>query len=785
MKGEKLMTKDDDLKENSKHQKENHNNEHIGQESHQHHHGHMEHKNHQQHDHEHMKHEGHQHHDHGHMEHEGQQHHDHGHMEHKGHQQHDHEHMKHKGHQHHDHEHMEHKGHQQHDHEHMEHGGHQQHDHGHSGHGGHAGHHAHMVEDFKKRFWIALVLAIPIVFLSEMTQMLFGYHLDFSGQGTLLFILSTILFVYGGKPFLEGAWDELKNRAPGMMMLISLAIVTAYVYSSLTVFFIDGSDFFMELATLIVIMLLGHWIEMKSIMGASKALEELIKLMPKEAHKIDSKGNIVNVSVEDLHPGDKILVKPGEKIPIDGSIFEGESTVDESMLTGESVPVEKKPGMEAIGGSINGSGVLKINVSRTGNDTYLSQVIQLVSDAESTKSKAQGYADIAAKWLFYVAVVVGIITLAYWATTGDFEFALERMVTVLIIACPHALGLAGPLVTSRSTSIAAKKGLLIRNRVAFEGAYKVNRVVFDKTGTLTEGNFGITDIYPSKGVSEDELLKLAYSVETQSDHPIAKGIVREGKERKLELYEVKDFKNLTGKGLTANVNGAEVSVISPGAMRANHISFDEKVYEKLAGQGKTVVFVVKDDVLQGMIALADIIRKSSFEVIKELHDRGIETVMMTGDNSRVANYVGEQLGISKVIAEVLPHEKSKYVRELKQGGKKVAMTGDGINDAPALAEADVGIAIGAGTDVAIETADVILVNSNPSDILNILRLSKATTRKMFQNLVWAAGYNIIAIPLAAGILYNVGIVITPAIGAVIMSLSTIICAINAQLLKIE
>lgn len=772
MKGDKLMTKDDDLKENSKHQKENHNNEHIGQESHQHHHGHMEHKNHQQHDHEHMKHEGHQHHDHGHMEHEGQQHHDHGHMKHKVHQQHDHEHMKHKGHQHHDHEHMEHKG-------------HQQHDHGHSGHGGHAGHHAHMVEDFKKRFWIALVLAIPIVFLSEMAQMLFGYHLDFSGQGTLLFILSTILFVYGGKPFLEGAWDELKNRAPGMMMLISLAIVTAYVYSSLTVFFIDGSDFFMELATLIVIMLLGHWIEMKSIMGASKALEELIKLMPKEAHKIDSKGNIVNVSVEDLHPGDKILVKPGEKIPIDGSIFEGESTVDESMLTGESVPVEKKPGMEVIGGSVNGSGILKITVSKTGDDTYLSQVIKLVSDAEKTKSKAQGYADIAAKWLFYVAVVVGIITLIYWSITGDFEFALERMVTVLIIACPHALGLAGPLVTSRSTAIAAKKGLLIRNRVAFESAYKIDRVVFDKTGTLTEGNFGVTDVYPVEGVDENELLTLAYSIEIQSDHPIAKGIVKEGKDRNLEIYEVKDFRNLTGKGLTASVNGNEISVISPGAMKANNILFDEKTYEKLAAQGKTVVFVVKNNTLQGMIALADIIRKSSYQVIKELHARGIETVMMTGDNSRVANYVGKQLGLSKIIAEVLPHEKSNYVKELKQGGKKVAMIGDGINDAPALAEADVGIAIGAGTDVALETADIILVNSNPNDILNILKLSKATTRKMFQNLVWAAGYNIIAIPLAAGVLYGLGITITPAIAAVIMSLSTIICAINAQLLKID
>lgn len=662
--------------------------------------------------------------------------------------------------------------------------GHQQHSHDHP-HSGHGGHHEHMIKDFKRRFWVSLILAIPISYLSEMIQMLFGYEVDFTGDTLLLFLLSTIVFFYGGKPFLQGAWDELKTRTPGMMMLISLAIVTSYVYSTLTAFFIEGSDFFFELATLIVIMLLGHWIEMKSIMGASKALEELIKLMPKEAHKIDTTGNIVEVSVEDLLPGDQILVKSGEKIPLDGEIFEGESNVDESMLTGESVPVEKGPGMEVIGGAINGEGVLKIKVSKTGKDTYLSQVIQLVSDAEQTKSKAQGFADIAAKWLFYVAVVVGVITLAYWMTTGDFEFALERMVTVLIIACPHALGLAGPLVTSRSTSIAAKKGLLIRNRTPFESAWKVDRVVFDKTGTLTEGNFGVTDVHPNKGANEEELLKLAYSVETQSDHPIAKGIVKEGKERGLELYEVKDFQNLTGKGLVAQVNGAEIAVVSPGTMRANHISFDEETYNKLAAQGKTVVFVLKDNELQGMIALADIIRESSYHVIKALNERGIETVMMTGDNSRVANYVGEKLGLSKVIAEVLPHEKSNNVKQLKQGGKKVAMIGDGINDAPALAEADLGIAIGAGTDVAIETADVVLVNSNPVDILNIIKLSKASSRKMVQNLGWAAGYNIIAIPLAAGVLYNIGIVITPAIGAVVMSLSTIICAINAQLLKID
>ncbi|WP_370459733.1 MULTISPECIES: copper-translocating P-type ATPase [Oceanobacillus] len=615
--------------------------------------------------------------------------------------------------------------------------------------------------------------------------MLFNYEVTFTGNMVLLFLLSTFVFFYGGKPFLVGAWDEIRTKTPGMMLLISLAIVTAYVYSTLTAFFIAGSDFYFEVATLIVIMLLGHWVEMRSVMGASKALEELIKLMPKEAHKIDASGNIVDVSVEELHPGDEILVKSGEKIPLDGEIFEGESTVDESMLTGESVPVEKGPGMDAIGGSVNGDGVIKIRVNKTGNDTYLAQVIQLVSDAESTKSRAQGFADTAAKWLFYVAVVSGIITLLYWAVTSDFEFALERMVTVLIIACPHALGLAMPLVTSRSTSIAAQKGLLIRNRIPFESAWKLDRVVFDKTGTLTEGNFGVTDIHPSNNVSEEELLKLAYSVETQSDHPIAKGIVREGKERNLELYDVTNYKNLTGKGLTADVNGSEIAAISPGAMRENQVDFDEETFDKLAQQGKTVIFILKDNELQGMIALADIIRESSYDVINELNNSGIETVMMTGDNSRVANYVGEQLGMSTVIAEVLPHEKASNVKQLKEDNNKVAMIGDGINDAPALAEADLGIAIGAGTDVAIETADVVLVNSSPVDILNIVKLSKASYRKMIQNLGWASGYNIVAIPLAAGVLINFGILVTPAIGAAVMSLSTIIVAINAQLFKID
>lgn len=657
----------------------------------------------------------------------------------------------------------------------------------HSGHSDsdHSGHHEHMVQDFKKRFWISLILAIPISFLSEMVQMIFNYEITFTGNQILLFALSTVLFFYGGKPFIIGAWDEIKSKAPGMMLLVFLAIAAAYIYSTMTTFFIEGADFFFESATLIPIMLLGHWIEMRSVMGASKALEELIKLMPKEANKIDEQGNTKKVSVEELQPGDNILVKSGEKVPLDGEIYEGKSSIDESMLTGESVPVEKGPGEEVIGGSINGEGVLKIKVSKTGEDTYLSQVIQLVKDSESSKSRAQGLADIASKWLFYAAIVVGLITLIFWWTTGEVEFAVERMVTVFIIACPHALGLAIPLVTSRSTSLAAQRGLLIRNRIPFETAYKVDRVVFDKTGTLTEGNFGVTDILPSEGVTEDELFHLAYTVETQSNHPIAKGITNEGEKRGLKPKEVKDYQNLTGKGLEATVEDAVISVLSPGGIKEKNIAYDEDVYEKLAQEGKTVVFVLKEDKLMGIIALADIIRESSYQVIEKLNNKNIETIMISGDNNRVANYVGKELGLTQVIAEVLPDQKSDKIKELRKNGSKVMMVGDGINDAPALAEADLGIAIGAGTDVAIETADVILVDSDPSDILKVIHLSKSSYRKMIQNLVWASVYNIVALPLAAGLFYNQGILIPPAIGAVAMSLSTIICAINAYLLKAD
>jgi Cu2+-exporting ATPase len=653
-------------------------------------------------------------------------------------------------------------------------------------HGGeHHDHHAMMVDDFKKRFFISLILTLPILLLSPMIQMFMNVDWRFTGDTYVLFGLSTILFFYGGKPFLVGALDEFKRKSPAMMMLIALAITVAYVYSALTVFVLVGNDFFWELATLISIMLLGHWIEMKSVLGASKALEELIKLMPDVAHMIHDDGEVMDHPVGHFEVGFKVLVKPGEKIPLDGVIYEGISSVNESMMTGESVPVDKTAGDEIIGGSINGEGVLKFTVSRVGEATFLSQVIKLVKEAQASKSNTQRLADIAAKWLFYIAVFAGTTTFIVWLALGkDLSFAIERAVTVIIISCPHALGLATPLVTAVSTSIGAKKGLLIRNRAAFEEARKLDAIVFDKTGTLTEGAFGITDILEI-GIDKNELLSIVYSVESNSEHPIAKGIVKEGKKLNLKMLEVKEYTALPGKGLSAYINGKNIMIVSPGYLQAQKIEYDHKTYDNLALEGKTVIFVLSDNKLVGMIALMDIVRESAIEAIETLKAMKIESIMLTGDNQKVAEYVGKKLSIDKVIAEVIPHQKSLKIEELQKLGKKVAMTGDGINDAPSLAKADLGIAIGAGTDVAIETADVILVKSNPLDVVNILKLSKATYRKMIQNLIWATGYNVIALPLAAGVLYNQGILISPALGAVFMSLSTIIVAINARMLKID
>ena len=688
-----------------------------------------------------------------------------------------------------------HETHIKHEHNHDHHANHEhnhethiKHEHNHETHVSHEhnhDHHAMMVEDFKKRFIISIFLTFPILVLSPMIQMFMGVDFRFNGDTLLLFALSTILFIYGGRPFLIGAVDELKVKSPGMMMLIALAISVAYFYSTLTVFVLSGSDFFWELATLISIMLLGHWIEMRSVLGASKALEELVKLMPDIAHMIHDNDEIMDHPLSHFKVGDKILVKPGEKIPLDGVIYEGSSSVNESMLTGESIPVEKNSGDEVIGGSINSEGALKIKVLRVGEDTFLSQVVKLVKEAQESKSKTQRLADVAAKWLFYIAVIAGTLTFFIWLSLGkDLSFAIERAVTVIVISCPHALGLATPLVTAVSTSIGAKKGLLIRDRAAFEDARNLNTIVFDKTGTLTEGEFGITDVYPYN-IDRNDLLSISISLESNSEHPIAKGFLKEGKKLGINLISVKDFKAIPGVGLSAEIDNQTIKIVSPGYMIKNNVDFEKQVYEKLAEEGKTIVFVIANEKLIGMIALMDQVRDSAIDAIRVLKDMNVETIMLTGDNYKVANFIGNKLKISKVIAEVLPHQKSHEIEKLQKENKKIAMTGDGINDAPSLAKADIGIAIGAGTDVALETADIILVKSNPLDVVNIIKLSKATYRKMIQNLIWATGYNVLALPLAAGVLFNQGILISPALGAVFMSLSTVIVAINAKLLKID
>ncbi|WOV86501.1 copper-translocating P-type ATPase [Sporosarcina oncorhynchi] len=656
----------------------------------------------------------------------------------------------------------------------------------HEQHSGHHNHHAHMVEDFKKRFYISLIVTIPILMLSPMIQMFLSVNWRFTGDLYILFALSTFVFFYGGWPFLTGAKDELKERNPGMMTLISLAIIVAYVYSTAAVFGFAENDFFWELATLVDIMLLGHWIEMRSVMGASKALEELAKLMPSVAHLIDEDGTITEIEVTELKQGNHVLVKPGEKVPVDGQILEGKSTIDESMLTGESLPVEKEAGLEAIGGSINGEGSLVISVRKTGSETYLSQVITLVKEAQESKSRAQDLANRAAKWLFYGALAAGLITFIIWISLGySVSFAMERMVTVLIIACPHALGLAAPLVVAVSTSIASKNGLLIRNRAAFEGARNIEAVVFDKTGTLTKGEFGVTNIHTSEGFSEEDVISYAAAVEAQSQHPLAKGVIRKAEEMDITLHRVENFQSLTGKGLEGVVDGKQVMVVSPSYVRELNLTFDQIQFDEWSSEGKTVVFTLIDNKLAGMIALADIIRETAIDAVNQLKEMNVKSIMLTGDNEQVAHYVGGQLGMEEIFAEILPHEKSEKIEHIQNVEHlRTAMTGDGVNDAPALAKADLGIAVGAGTDVAIETADVVLVKSNPLDVVNIIKLSKATYSKMTQNLWWAAGYNIIAIPLAAGALYKFGIVLSPAVGAILMSLSTVIVAINARLLKI-
>jgi len=644
--------------------------------------------------------------------------------------------------------------------------------------------HEAMVADFRRRFIVSSILTVPVVLLSPSIQRFIGFSIVFPGRDFLLWFLSSIIYVYGGYPFLKGLVGEVRRRIPGMMTLIGVAISVAYVYSSAVVFLIPGEMFFWELATLIDIMLLGHWIEMKTVAGASRALELLAKSIPSIAHVVRN-GEIVDVPVSEVKPGDKVLVKPGEKIPVDGVVVEGLSSVNEALVTGESKPVSKKPGDKVVAATINLEGSLVIVAEKTGKDTYIAQVIELVRRIQESKSKAQDLANRAAKWLTTVALSGGAITLAAWSVVGaGFAFALERAVTVMVITCPHALGLAVPLVIARSTALAAMKGLLIRNRVGFERVKDLGAVVFDKTGTLTKGEFGVTDIVVlSDSLSEEEVLKLAASLERHSEHPIARGIVEYAERRNVGFYDVEGFKALPGRGIRGVINGREVMVVSSGYLREKGIRVEDRRVDELTRQGKTVVYVLLDGEPVGVVALADMVREESREAIRKLKAMGLKTIMLTGDNRRAAEWVAKELGIDEFYAEVLPHEKVEVIRKVKSERYVTAMVGDGINDAPALVEADVGIAIGAGTDVAVESADIVLIRNDPRNVPEIIGLARKTHRKIVENLIWATGYNTVAIPLAAGVLYSQGILLPPAIGALLMTVSTVIVAINASLLK--
>ncbi|MGM0504146.1 MAG: copper-translocating P-type ATPase, partial [Bacteroidota bacterium] len=645
----------------------------------------------------------------------------------------------------------------------------------------HTAHHKMMIKDFRKRFWISLVITLPILVLSPMIQNVFGYEITFDFAGYVLFGLSTLVFFYGGWPFLTGLANELKKKQPGMMTLIAVAITVAWGYSSATTFGVEGSTFFWELATLIDIMLLGHWIEMKSVLSASGSLQKLVELMPTDARLIKD-GDTKEVKIDDLEKDDLVLVKPGEKIPVDGIISDGESSVNESMVTGESKPVTKSKEDKVIGGTINGNSTLKVKVQQVGEEAYLNKVVTMVREAQSKKSKTQHLADRIAFWLTITALTIGFGTLATWLILGKpFVFALERMASVMVITCPHALGLAVPLVVAISTSVSAQHGLLIRNRTAFENSRKITVILFDKTGTLTKGNFGVTRYGTlSDNYDDKDILRLAGTIESHSEHPLATGIMDKVKNEEIDLGEVKDFNAIKGKGVEAKVDGKNVKVVSPGYLKDNDIDIPKDLKED---QKETVVFVLVDKNLIGFVAMADEIREESYEAIKTLKENNLKVYMMTGDNERVAKSVSDELGLDGYFAEILPDQKMEKIKEFKNKGEFVAMTGDGINDAPALAEADVGIAVGSGTDVAAETADIILVNSNPKDISGLILFGKETYKKMIQNFIWATGYNVVAIPLAAGVLYSSGVLINPALGAVLMSISTVIVAINAQLLK--
>jgi Cu2+-exporting ATPase len=654
----------------------------------------------------------------------------------------------------------------------------------------HHDHHDHSHHDpaqFKRKFWLSLVLTIPTLVFSHGLQEILGLSGPrFPYSDYIPAVFGLVIFVYGGLVFLKGGLQELRAKQPGMMTLISLAIVVAFGYSVAVTLGFPGMDFWWELATLITIMLLGHWIEMSAIMGAQNALGELAKLIPDEAIVLHGEHEMVH-SVSSLAVGDVVLVRPGAAVPVDGEVVDGDSEVNESLLTGESATVAKKPGDQVIAGSINGAGALTVRVTKVGDDTAVAGVMKLVADAQESKSGAQVLADRAAALLFYVALAAAVLTLVAWVliTPDDPAFIIERVVTVLIIACPHALGLAIPLVAQLSTAIGARKGLLIRSRAALEDARTIDVVLFDKTGTLTEGKQGVAEIVAAHG-THNELLALAASIEAKSEHPIGRAIVAEAKARALMLTRSTKFTSLTGRGAEANLGERRVTVASQRLVTERGRTIGaELVHATRAAtnEGKTVVFVLDETHVLGLIALADVVRPESAEAVAQLQKNGIRVAMLTGDSHAVGTWVAGQLGITEVFAEVLPGQKSDVVAKLQADGAKVAMVGDGVNDAPALARADVGIAIGAGTDVAIESAGIVLASSDPRGVLAALTLSRATYRKMQQNLFWATGYNAIGIPLAAGVLIWAGVTLSPALGAVFMSVSTIVVALNAQLLR--
>ena len=669
---------------------------------------------------------------------------------------------------------------------------HQHHDHAqqqqphkeHDQHGGHDEHAGHHTGDFLKRFWVCLAVTIPVLLLSHMIQQWLNLHIAFPGDQYLLLALSSFIFVYGGWPFLAGLVRELKHGNPGMMTLVAVAITTAYVYSVAVVFGLKGMDFFWELATLIDIMLLGHWLEMKSQMAASKALESLVELLPAVVH-VEHGDHVMDIPLKDLQQDQVVLVKPGEKIPADGLIIDGSSYVNESMLTGESTPVKKEKDARVIGGAVNGDGALRIRVTGTGGNSYLNKVITMVQSAQGAKSKTQNLANKVAKWLTIVSISVGVITFIVWLTAGqELSYALERMVTVMVTSCPHALGVAIPLVIAVSTTLSATHGLLIRNRTAFENARRLTTIIFDKTGTLTKGSHEVQKVIPlNDRFTEAEILQYAAAIQQNSEHHIAHGVMRRLKEQQLELWKSSGFQYMQGIGVKGTVNGKAVVAAGPNYFKQEKLT-SPPIPDSIDQSTDTVNFVLIDGEPAGIITLADSIRESAAEAIAQLKEMRIKSFLLTGDNEKVAAAVAKKLDMDGYLANVLPHEKQNKVKEFQDKGEIVAMTGDGVNDAPALAQADVGIAVGSGADVAAETADIILVNSDPKDVVQMISFGRATYRKMVQNLIWAVGYNVIAIPLAAGVLYP-KFMLSPAMGAILMSVSTIVVAINAKMLRVK